>query len=133
MNRNWTGKLQETLLYSYTSRKKLCSNTFKASSEEAILMHSEKIRLKYMKRMCERLLFVKLQVDILQVHYRLTSPQFSGILSKWTPSNGYFSNLYKMLKKHLWNSFLLYLVVEILQNVHEMAVSRRCSIKEVFR
>ena len=29
--------------------------------------------------------------------------------------NGYFSFFYKMLKKHLWSSFLLYLVVEILQ------------------
>ena len=46
------------------------------------------------------------------------------------PSNGYFSILYKMLEKHLWNSFLLYLVVEILQLVHKIAVSPRCSIKE---
>ena len=42
--------------------------------------------------------------------------------------NGYFSFLYKMLEKRLWNSFLLYLVVEKLQK----AVSQRCSIKEVF-
>ena len=39
--------------------------------------------------------------------------------SKWRPLNGYFSVLYKMLEKHLWNSFLLYLVVEALQLVHE--------------
>ena len=37
------------------------------------------------------------------------------------PSNSYFSFLYKMLEKHLWNSFLLYLVVEILQLVHEIS------------
>ena len=46
------------------------------------------------------------------------------------PSIGYLSILYKMLEKHLWNSFLLYLVVEILQLVHKIAVSLRCSIKE---
>ena len=33
-----------------------------------------------------------------------------------------------MPERNLWNSFLLYLVVEILQLVHEI----RCSIKEVF-
>ena len=46
-------------------------------------------------------------------------------------SNGYFSIWYKMLEKHLWSSFLLYLVVEILHLVHEIAVSPRCSLKEV--
>ena len=34
--------------------------------------------------------------------------------------------------KDLWNSLLLYLVVEILQLVHEIAVFRRSSIKEEF-
>ena len=64
---------------------------------------------------------------------RLTShKQFSGILRKLTPSNGYFSNLYKMLEKHRWNRFLLYLVVEILQLAHKVVVSPRCSIKKVF-
>ena len=42
-------------------------------------------------------------------------------LSKWMPSNGYFSFLYKMLEKHLRNSFLLYLVVGILELVHEIS------------
>ena len=37
-----------------------------------------------------------------------------------------------MLEKHLWNSFLLYLVVEILQLVHEIAISQRCSVKKGF-
>ena len=46
-------------------------------------------------------------------------------------SNGYFSIWYKMLEKHLWSSFLLYLVVEILHVVHKIAVSPRCSLKEV--
>ena len=45
-------------------------------------------------------------------------------------SNGYFSILFKMLEKHLWNSFLLYLVVENLQLSHEIVVSWRCSVKE---
>ena len=50
MNRNWTGKLQVTLLSTYISRKKLCSQTFKASSEEVILMYSEKMKAKCMKK-----------------------------------------------------------------------------------
>ena len=36
--------------------------------------------------------------------------------------------LYKMFEKHLWDSLLLYLVVEILQLVHKI----RCSIKQMF-
>ena len=36
MNRNWTGKLQVTLLSAYITRKKLCSHTSKASSDEVI-------------------------------------------------------------------------------------------------
>ena len=35
--------------------------------------------------------------------------------------NGYFSFLPKMLEKHLWNSFSLYLLVPILQFVHEIS------------
>ena len=38
-------------------------------------------------------------------------------------SNGYFSFFYKMFEKHLWNSFSLYLLVEILQLVHEISSS----------
>ena len=62
----------------------------------------------------------------------LLHKKFSRILIKWTPSNGYFSILCKMLEKLLWNSFLLNLVVEILQLVHKIEVSPRRSIKEVF-
>ena len=58
--------------------------------------------------------------------------QFSGILSKWTPLNGCFLILHKMLEKHPWNSFLLYLLAKNLQLLHEIAVSWRYSIKEVF-
>ena len=43
-------------------------------------------------------------------------------------SSGYFSFLCKMLEKHLWNSFLLYLLVEFLQLVHEIT-----SLEEVKR
>ena len=50
MNRNWTGKLQVTLLSTCISRKKLCSQTFRASSEEVILMYSEKMKSKCMKK-----------------------------------------------------------------------------------
>ena len=43
-------------------------------------------------------------------------------------SSGYFSFLCKMLEKHLWNSFLLYLLVEFLLLVHEIT-----SLEEVKR
>ena len=49
MNRNWTGKLQVTVLFTYIFRKKLCPHTFKASLEEVIVMRSEKMKAKYMK------------------------------------------------------------------------------------
>ena len=42
-------------------------------------------------------------------------------------SNDYLPFLYKMLKKYLWKVFLLDLVVETLQLVHEIS-----SIKDVF-
>ena len=35
--------------------------------------------------------------------------------------NGYPSFLYKMFENHLWNSFPLYLLVEILQLAHEIS------------
>ena len=35
--------------------------------------------------------------------------------------NGYFSLLYKMLEKHLGHSFLFYLLIEMLQFVHEIS------------
>ena len=37
---------------------------------------------------------------------------FSGILSKWTPANGYFLFLYKILEKNLRTTFLLYQVLK---------------------
>ena len=46
----WTGKLQITLPSGCISRKKLCSQTFKPSSEEVTVMYSEKIKAKYMKK-----------------------------------------------------------------------------------
>ena len=58
MNCNWTGKLQVTLLSAYISRKKLCSQTFKASLEELIVMHSEKMKAKYMKEDVWKSLFL---------------------------------------------------------------------------
>ena len=50
MNRKWAGKLQVTLLSTYIFGKKLCSQTFKTSSEEVILMYSEKMKAKCMKK-----------------------------------------------------------------------------------
>ena len=65
--------------------------------------------------------FINLQVAILQIHYELTSSKIiSRYLIKWTPSKGYCFIFYKMLEKYLWNSFLLYLLVEILQLIHEI-------------
>ena len=49
MNRNWTGKLQVTLLSAYIFWKKLRSHTLKASSKEVIMMFSEKMKAQYMK------------------------------------------------------------------------------------
>ena len=67
--------------------------------------------------------FVNLQAGISHSHYKQTSSQIiSRDLSKWTHSKAYFSNLYNMFEKHhLLNSFLLYVLVEILQLVHEIS------------
>ena len=84
MNRNWPGKL---LLCAYISWKKLCSHTFKASSEKVIVCILRKWRLNAKKRVCERDFFVNLQVGISRLHYNLTFSQtvirdFEYILSK---------------------------------------------------
>ena len=49
MNLNWKFKLQVPLLFAYISWKKLCLHTFKTSSEEVIVMRSEKMKAKHMK------------------------------------------------------------------------------------
>ena len=49
MNRNRTGKLQVTILSVYISKKKLRSHSLKGSSEEVIVMYSEKRKAKLMK------------------------------------------------------------------------------------
>ena len=109
------------------------SHTFKPSWEEVIVMHSEKMKAKYMKEGVWKSFFRKLadwhRATSLQINFFTHSSQeFWESFKILTSSNGYLSFLFKMLQKHLWNSFLLYLVVEILQLVHEI----RCSIKEVF-
>ena len=58
MNRNWTGKLQVILLSTYISWKKLCLRTFKTSSEEIIVMHSEKMKANIWRRISEKVFFV---------------------------------------------------------------------------
>ena len=75
-------------------------------------------------RMWERIIFVNLQACISQLHSKLTSSQ---IIFKWTPSKGYFSLLYKILEKHLGNSFSLYMLADTLQLVDEIS-----SLLEVF-
>ena len=50
LNRNWTGKIQVTLLSAYISWKKLCLHTFKTSSKEVMLMHSEKIMASFFRK-----------------------------------------------------------------------------------
>ena len=42
------------------------------------------------------------------------------ILSTWTPLCSYFFFVYKMFEKHLWNTFLQYVVVETWQLVNEV-------------
>ena len=64
MNRDWTSKLQVILL---AAKKKLASHTFKASWEEVIVMHSGKMKAKYMKEDEWKSFFVNLQADISQL------------------------------------------------------------------
>ena len=52
---------------------------------------------------------------------KLLQKWFSGILSTWAPSNSYFFFLYKMFEKHMWNTCLLYVVVEVWQLVNEIS------------
>ena len=49
MNRNWTGKIQVTLLLVYIFWKKESSHSFKASLEEVIVIRSDKMKEKYIK------------------------------------------------------------------------------------
>ena len=52
MNRNWVGKLQVTLIFGYISWKKECLHSFKTSLEEVTMMCSEKMKAKYLKKVC---------------------------------------------------------------------------------
>ena len=49
MNRNWTSKVQVTVLFTYIFWKILYPYTFKASLKEVIVIRSEKMKAKYMK------------------------------------------------------------------------------------
>ena len=51
------------------------AHSLKASLEEVIVKHSEKIKVKYMKEDAWKSFFVNLQAGISQLHYRLTSSQ----------------------------------------------------------
>ena len=76
---------------------------FQVSSEEVIVMHSEKMKAKYMKE------------DMWKSCFRERAGWH------FATSYGLFSFLYKMLENHLWNSFLLYLMFQILQLLHEIS------------
>ena len=58
MKRNWTGKLQVTLLFVYIFWKKVCSHTFKASFEKVTVKLSEKIKVKKHKGECLKEFFL---------------------------------------------------------------------------
>ena len=58
MNRNWTGKLLVTLLSAYTSWKKLCWLTFKASSGKVVVSILRKWRQNAWMKMWETVFFV---------------------------------------------------------------------------
>ena len=113
-----TGKLQVTLRVYFL--KKLCTNTFTLFGRSNCDAFWEN-EGKYMIEDVWKSFFHELASWHLptELHYwLLPHGSFSGILSKWTPSNnylrmGYFLFLYKILEKHLWNIFLLYVVVEI--------------------
>ena len=53
MTRNWTGKLQVTIFSTDIFRKKLCSQTLKASSQEVIRCILRKWKQNAWRRMCE--------------------------------------------------------------------------------
>ena len=81
-------------------------------------MHSQKMKAKCVREGVWKSFFRKIAgwhlATSLQINFFTDS--FQGLLVSFkilTSSNGYLSFLYKMLEKHLWNSFLLYLVVEI--------------------
>ena len=62
---------------SWLNREISSDTTFrwKRLLKEVIVMHSEKMKAKYMKKDAWKSFFVSLQADILQLHYRLTSLQ----------------------------------------------------------
>ena len=71
---NWLGWI---VVEQEKYKKKLCSQTFKASFEEVIVMYSEKMKAKCMKDDVWKsfFFFINLQFDISQLHNRLTPSQ----------------------------------------------------------
>ena len=100
-----------TLPFAFISRKKLCSHTFKASSEEVMVLCAEEMRAKYIKEDVWNNFFHKLTDCHLTASLRIN----------------YFSFLYKILEKLLWNSFLLYPLVAVIHT--QEAVICRFSVK----
>ena len=127
-NSHWTGKLQLTLLFSYTFWEKLCSHTFKASLKEVMVIPSDKMKAKYMKEDVWKSFFLLASWHLaiaVQINF------FTEILKKWTPSNCYLLVLCLNILNIIW----LYLLVKIQQLVHEISsflellYKKRCSEK----
>ena len=104
--------------FANVSRKKFCSHTFKASSKEVIVMSSKKMKAKYIKEDMWKSFFRELAGCHLAASLRINL--FTGNF-QWTPSNGFLSFLYKILEWHQWNSFSLFLLIEILPLLHEIS------------
>ena len=69
---------------------------------------------------CKSVILVNLQVGISRLHYSLTSSKIIFRDFKYMNAFEQYFLLYKILEKHLWNSFLLYVEVEIQQLVNEI-------------
>ena len=82
-------------------------------------MHAEKMKVKCMNQDVWKSLICKLAGWHLETSLQINffADSFQGFYVSFKilmTSNGYSLFLYKMLEKHLWNSFLLFLVVQIL-------------------
>ena len=88
-------------------------------------MRSEKMKAKYMKGDVWKSFFINLQVNISQLHYKLTSSQiicrYCNIASE-RPRKATSRSFIKCLKSTC-EMYVLYVLVEILQLVHEISSS----------
>ena len=124
MNRNWTGKLQvSTTITNYYFRL-----TF--PERNCPLTLPKPLRKKYLGAFWENegkihdggcvkeLFFTKLRVGISQLHNRLTSLQtVFRDFKQVTPSNDYFSILYKMLGLNEWIEWIKWMDSQVWDNI----------------